>query len=179
MNQEELFKAYEEIKEGIDAAPESSTPFPVVKDDKVSVIGDANETQINKHDFKIVFRLPDGVTDGEKVAGGTLKEVEYKDVFISPRRSASVTAALCKLYPYFRKVGEDGEVSDYSPEEVMSLIADWDDEMIDCMYNLVSKVVGVDERLVDYMMPSSVISSVLQIIKNYPEAINESEAFFS
>lgn len=179
MKQEELLHAYEEIKEGIDAAPESPVPFPVVKDEKMSVIGDANETQINKHDFKIVFRLPEGVSDGEKVDGGVLKEVEYKNVFITPRQSASVISAMCKIFPYFRKIGENGDVSGYTADEVVTLLADWDDEMIDCMYNLVGKVLRIDERLIDYMMPSSVISCVGNIVRYYPEVVNEAEAFFS
>lgn len=179
MNQEELLKGYEEIKQGIDDATQSDTPFLISKDDKLSVVGDANKTEINSHDFKIVFKLPEGTTDGQKVNGGVLKEIEYKDVFVAPRRATKVTSAICKLMPYFRKVAENGDVEEYTPDEVINLIAEWDDEMIDTMYYVVATFLEVDDRLVDYMQPSSVLKALTQIVHNYPEVMNESDVFFS
>lgn len=182
MNQEELLKGYEEIKEGIDSAPESPTPFPVVKDEKISVIGDANETQINKHDFKITFRLPDGVADGEKVDGGVLKEIEYKDVFITPRQSGKIISALCKMLPYFRKIQEkQGEktASGYTKDEIVEMLAEFGDDFVDTMYVLVGKTLQIDDALIDYMLPSSAMTATAQIIEEYPEVVNEAEAFFS
>lgn len=178
MRQEELLTAYEEIKEGIDKAPESPVPFPVVKDEKMSVIGDANETQINKHDFKIVFRLPEGVAEGQKIAGGVLKEIEYKDVFITPRQSGKVVSSLCRMLPYFRKIA-DKEVTDYSREDVIELLAEFGDDFVDNMYDLVGKTLNIDDKLVDYIVPSSAITATTKIIQNYPEIVNEAEAFFS
>ena len=179
MNQDELLKGYEEIKHGIDDAIESDTPFLVVKGDKTSVIGDANKTDINKRDFNIVFKFPEGTTDGQKVDGGVLKEIEYKNVFISPRKATKVTSAICRLLPYFRKVGEKGEIEDYSAEEIFEIVAEWSDDMIDTMYHVVATVLGVDERLVDYMQPSSVLKALVKIVREYPEVINESDVFFS
>lgn len=178
MQQEELLKAYEEIKEGIDKAPESPVPFPVVKDDRMSVVGDANETQINKHDFKIRFRLPEGVVDGQKVDGGVIKEIEYKDVFITPRQSGKVVTSLCRMMPFFRKIVDNG-VEEYSSDEVAALLAEFGDDFVDNMYDLVAKVLKVDDALVDYMTPNSVVSATAQILTNYPEIVNETEAFFS
>ena len=179
MNQEDLLKGYQEIKEGIEDATQDDTPFIVSKDDQLSVVGDANKTEINKHDFKIVFKLPEGAVDGKKVNGGVLKEVEYKDVFIAPRRATKVTSAICRLLPYFRKVSEDGNIEDYDAEDIFKLVGDWNDEIIDTMYYVVATFLDVDERLVDYMQPSSVLKAVVQIIKEYPEVINESDVFFS
>ena len=178
MKQEELLHAYEEIKEGIDAAPESPVPFPVVKDEKMSVIGDANETQINKHDFKITFRLPEGVSDGEKVDGGVLKEVEYKNVFITPRQSGKVVSSLCKMLPFFRKIVDNG-VTEYTHDDVIELLAEFGDDFIDDMYDLVAKVLKIDDALIDYMVPASAVSATVQIVTQYPEVVNEAEAFFS
>ena len=179
MNQEELLKGYEAIKEGLDNAVDSDTPFLVVKDEKASVIGDANKTEVNKHDFTIVFKLPEGVSDGQKVDGGVLKEVEYKNVFVAPRRATKVTSALCRLLPYFRKVADNGDVEDYTVAEVLQMIGEWDDELIDTMYYVVSTFLDVDERLVDYMQPSSVVKAMSQIVREYPEVMNESDVFFS
>ncbi len=182
MNQEELLQGYEVIKEGIDSAPESPTPFPVVKDEKLSVVGDANETQLNKHDFKITFRLPEGVADGQKVDGGVLKEIEYKDVFITPRQSGKVISALCRMLPYFRKIEEkrgEAEVSEYTKDEIFEILAEFGDDFVDTMYELVGKTLQIDDALIDYMLPSSAMEATARIITEYPEIVNEAEAFFS
>ena len=182
MNQEELLNGYEVIKEGIDKAPESSTPFPVVKDEKLSVIGDANETQINKHDFKITFRLPDGVVEGEKVDGGVLKEIEYKDVFVTPRQSGKVISSMCRMLPYFRKIVDSTkgkEAQSFSKEEIADILAEFGNEFVDTMYDLVGKTLQIDDALIDYMLPSSAMEATYKIITEYPEIVNEAEAFFS
>lgn len=178
MIQEELLSTYNEVKNGIDQAPESPVPFPVIKDEKMSVIGDANETQINDHDFKITFRLPDGVSDGQKVEGGVLKEVEYKNVFITPRQSGKVVASLCKMLPFFRKIVDNG-AEEYTQDEVVELLAEFGDEFVDDMYDLVAKVLKIDDALIDYMTPGSAMQATVQIITQYPEVVNEAEAFFS
>lgn len=182
MNQEELLNAYEQIEEGIDKAPESPTPFPVVKDEKLSVIGDANETQINKHNFKIVFRLPEGVVDGEKVDGGVLKEIEYKDVFVTPRQSGKVISSLCRMLPFFRKIIEksDGnEAASFTRDEIAEMLAEFGDEFVDSMYDVVGKTLKIDDALVDYMLPESAMEASIKIVQEYPEIVNEAEAFFS
>lgn len=178
MQQEELFKAYEDIKEGIDNAPNSTVPFPVVKDDKMSVIGDANETQINKHDFKITFRLPEGIADGQKIDGGVLKEIEYKDVFITPRQSGKVVSSLCRMLPFFRKIVDKG-VADYTQEDIVEMLAEFGDDFVDDMYDLVGKTLKIDDALIDYMLPGSAVQATVQIVTGYPEIVNEAEAFFS
>lgn len=183
MNQEQLLDAYKKMEESIDNAPESPTPFPVVKNEKLSVIGDANETQVNKHDFTIVFRLPEGVADGEKVPGGVLKEVEYKDVFVAPRQSGKVISSLCRMLPFFRKIIDtaDGgkEGVSFTRDEVVEMLAEFGDEFVDDMYDLVGKFLKIDDALVDYMLPESAMKATLQILNEYPEIINEAEAFFS
>ncbi len=182
MRQEELLDIYENMEQGIDNAKESPTPYPIVKDEKLSVIGDANETQLNKHDFTIVFRLPEGVSDGKKVDGGVLKEVEYKNVFISPRQSGKVVASLCRMLPFFRKIIEtaDGkEGVSYTRDEVVEMLAEFGDEFIDYMYDLVAKTLKIDDALIDYMLPESAMTATVKIIQNYPEIVNEAEAFFS
>lgn len=183
MNQEQLLDAYKKMEESIDNAPESPTPFPVVKNEKLSVIGDANETQVNKHDFTVVFRLPEGVADGEKVPGGVLKEVEYKDVFVAPRQSGKVVASLCRMLPFFRKIIDtaDGgkEGVSFTRDEVVEMLAEFGDDFVDDMYDLVGKFLKIDDALVDYMLPESAMRATLQILNEYPEIINEAEAFFS
>lgn len=191
MNQEQLLDAYKKMEKSIDAAPESPTPFPLVKDEKLIVVGDANETQVNKHDFTITFRLPDGVVEGEKVVGGVLKEVEYKDVFVPPRQSGKVISSLCRMLPFFRKiidtamdnhgedVAEEKKAISFTQDEVVSMLAEFGDDFVDDMYDLVGKFLKIDEALVDFITPESAMKATLQILNEYPEIINEAEAFFS
>ena len=182
MRQEELLNMYETMDKGIEEAKESPIPYPIVKDDKLSVIGDANETELNKHDFTIVFRLPEGVADGEKVQGGVLKEVEYKNVFISPRQSGKVVASLCRMLPFFRKIidtSEGKEGVSFTRDEVVEMLAEFGDDFIDYMYDLVAKTLKIDDALVEYMQLESAMNATVKIIQNYPEIVNEAEAFFS
>lgn len=182
MNQEQLLDAYRKIEEGIDNAPESPTPYPIVKDEKLHVIGDANETQVNKRDFKITFRLPEGAAEGKKVEGGIEKEIEYKNVFIAPRQSGKVIASLCRMLPFFRKIidtGEGKEGVSFTQEEVTSMLAEFGDEFVDDMYDLVAKVLKIDDALIDYMTPESALQATTKIISDFPEVVNEAEAFFS
>lgn len=182
MRQEELLDIYATMEQGIDEAKESPTPYPIVKDEKLSVIGDANETQLNKHDFKIKFRLPEGVADGEKVEGGVLKEVDYKNVFITPRQSGKVIASLCRMLPFFRKIIDtaDGkEGISFTQDEIVEMLAEFGDEFVDDMYDLVAKTLKIDDALIDYILPESAMSATIKIIQEYPEIVNEAEAFFS
>lgn len=182
MLQEELLNTYENMKKGLDKAPESETPFPVLKDEKMYVVGDANETKINKHDFTIEFRLPEGTVEGKVENGSVIKEVEYKDVFVTPRQIAKVVSAVCKLLPFFRKIAEDnGDLSatDFTMEEYTLLLADYGSVFVDDMYILVASVLGIDERLIDYMTVPSVMKATSQIFTEYPEVLNEAENFFS
>lgn len=177
MLQEELLKSYEEMNDAMEKAPESTTPFPVMKNDKMYVVGDANETKINNHDFSITFRLPKGTVDGEEVNGGVLKTVEYKDVFVTPRQSGKVISAYCRMLPFFRKYRE-GDLESYSHEDVVEMLSEYGNEFVDALYDLVASVLQIDEALVDYMLPSSAISATAQILHEYPEIINEGESFF-
>lgn len=188
MQQEELFNVYNDLKEGINAAPESTVPFPVVKDNKMSVIGDANETQINQHDFKIIFRFPKSKEiyelvekkgwKAEEEEHALLVEAEYKDIFITPRQSGKVVSSVCRMLPFFRKIVDKG-VEDYSVEDVVEMLAEFGDDFVDDMYDLVGKVLKIDSALLEYMIQTSAVQATSQIITGYPEIINEAEAFFS
>lgn len=175
MTQDELLQTYESVSQALDEAPNDPTPFPVIKDDKIHVVGDANETQINKRDFKIEFHFPEGLFEGE---GDVNKTVEYKNVFITPRQSGKVVASLCRMMPFFRQInGKD--IEHYSADEMVVLLGEYGHKFIDDMYDLVATVLNIDPALVDYMDVTSVMAATEKIFRDYPETINEAEAFFS
>lgn len=180
MLQDELLATYADMKESLDNAPESPVPFPVVKDEKLSVIGDANETQINKHDFQIRFKFPRGAIDGQ--TEDIVRTKEFKNIFIAPRKSMKVISIVCRMMPFFRKVIDDsGEarIEKYSLNEILELIGEHGDVFSNDMYELVASVLDIDEEMIDFMEPDSVLDATAQIFRNYPELLNEAESFFS
>ena len=163
---------YEQIDKGIEKAAESVVPFQVTQDDELAVVGDANATDINKHDFTIKFKIPLG--NGKY----QVHEKEYKDVYLKPRHETRLVKLMTALLPYFRKVNGDGGVTRYEPDESATIQKMFSEEIYDLMYDVVATVLGIDPDLKDYMMQSSVITAAVQIIKMFPELVNESDTFF-
>lgn len=168
LTQDELLK----MKDAVDRASESTIPFPIVKDNAVAVAGDPNKTELNKQDFTISFRIPDG-------KGGYLsREVEYKDVYLTPRRALTASRLITSLMPLFRKTKSDGTIDEYTDEEMIALVNSMDENVIDLMYKLVASVVGVNDELAEFMIPKSVLDAILKIFTVYPDLVNTGDAFF-
>lgn len=161
-------KEYNEISEALDKAEEDTTPFMVVTDQDLNVVGDANKTEINKHDYKVAFRI---YKDGKY----EWVEKEFKDVYITPRNDVKVSRMLTQLMPYFKKI-EDGKTKKYEKEEILDILTQ--DTILDAMYDTVAAVLSIPDNLKDLMAPESVIQAAAQIIKDYPEAVNEADTFF-
>lgn len=164
---------YREIDEAIDKAQESVVPFPVQTEDELSVVGDANRTELNKHDFKISFRVPQ---DGAYIT----KSVNFNDVYITPRHNPSIVKTMNVLMPFFRKPRRDGQVIAYSQAEKVKIARELSEsqEAFDAMYDLVAYTLGIDLELKDYMTPDCVLESAVKIITQYPEMVNEADTFF-
>lgn len=159
MTQEEMLK----IKSEMDKAQESTTPFALVNEDNLAVVGDANDTKTVLSDYTITFRLPDGK------GGSVEKDVEYKSVFITPRQETRLARLYAELLPFFKKFEDSGEVTDYDESELVYIAQTLTEEMLDLMYDLVGYVLGVDPELMDYMTIQSVVPAVAQIIRQYPQ----------
>lgn len=165
-----------DIRDGIDKASESTTPF-IVPGDELMVVGDANKTEINTHDFEITFRIP------EKQEDGTVKQVmrtkEYKDVYITPRMDSQVVRMITKIMPYYRKQKPDGTVEPYTDAELAELFESFQGEIMDIMYQTVATVLKINPALADYMTEESVMNAAAKIIRQYPETVSEAETFFT
>lgn len=163
------------IKEGVEAAQTDTTPF-LIPGDEPTVVGDANKTQINAHDFEITFRIPQEMEDG------SIKQVkktqEYKGVFITPRMDSTVAKLLTKLMPFIYKTNEDGTVTPYTEEEFSQITIDYSQDIMDVMYETVGTVLKINRQLWDFMLPESVETASLKIILQIPELTNEAETFF-
>lgn len=161
-----------ELREAKEKAASDETPFPIVKDGDIAVVGDANKTEVNKHDFVLRFVLPN--EDG----GYTAKDVEYKDVFLKPRHAVTVQRLMTSLQPLLYKVDENGAVEDLSDEEMLEVARLYEGNVLDQIYRLVAVVLGVDERLVDYIDPNSALEAYHQIMLSYPDLVKASDSFF-
>ncbi len=166
---------YRAIDNALDAAEESVTPFAVVTNDEIAVVGDANKTEINAHDYTMKFRVPEKKEDGS--VGYKWITKEFKDVYITPRNDIKVNRMLMKLLPYYRK-NEDGELHKYTAEEAMDIVDSFSDDLLDALYDTVACVLGIDKALAPYMDMASVLKAATQIIRDYPETVNEADTFF-
>ena len=165
---------YDRIDQALQEAEKDDTPFLVAKDDELIVVGDANKTELNIHDFEITFRLPP--KDGDQYQFYTKK---FKNVYVTPRQETRVLKCLTALMPFYNKIDANGGLEKLSKEEVGSLLMESDEEMFDIMYELVSVVLGIDRQLQEYMLPASVLTATDLIIQMFPEAVNEANVFFA
>lgn len=168
---------YDGIAEAFDAAEESTIPFPVVDGDELTVVGDANETQIVKRDFKIQFTIPKEQEDGSYRY--TAVEKEYKSVFIKPRQRAKVVQHIMGIRPFYDKITENGGIEKLTIEERVAVVRDMSEEVLDHMYDLTALVLSIDAELKDFMEPVSVIQATTAIIRAYTDAVNEADVFFA
>lgn len=179
-----------EIQRKMREAEADTTPFTVIDGDgNMSVVGDANKTESKTYDYVVRFRIPAQykylVSGGEEtlqeIVGGKyiVTEVAYPNVCITPRMDIKIVNCLNDLKPFLVEILEDGESKDRDKEELGKFVVSTltNDAIMDAMYNLVKTVVGVDDALVPMMMYDSVFENVLNIIRDFPEVINEEDFF--
>lgn len=168
---------YDGLLEALDKAQESVRPFTVVKDDTLAVVGDANDTKVNKYTYEIKFKKP-AFDDEGNITGEASETKTYKNVYVKPRQQTKLVKMLVMLLPYFRKVNEDGTIDKYTPFELGEIFASMDEEVYDLMYDLVSYVLDIPKEEKDYMEMVSVIGATLRFLVEFPEVVNEAESFF-
>ena len=167
---------YDGIADAFDQAEESVVPFPVVTEDEISVVGDANLTEIKKSDFRITFYVPEKKEDGTFSYAKT--EKVFKDVHIRPRDSVEIESAAAMIRPYFVKLTEAGGVEKLSDPEKLEILRKFDREIMDHVYDLVSLVLRVDPALKDYMHPGDVMDACVKILLEYQDMVNAADGFF-
>jgi len=175
------YEQFLEMKRRFDAAEDDTTPFAVVDDDEIKVVGDVNKTEIKRADYVIQFGYPntpetkEKLSD-EKIIGETENyigvERTYKDAWISPRRFTDVQATLVQLYKFFNVVTEDGTIRDLNPDEALMALREMNGEMIDAMCAVVASVLNIPPQEADYILLPSAISASLKIAEDFPEVVN-------
>lgn len=167
---------YELIDGSLKDAEKDDTPFLITTEDELIVAGDANKTQRNIHDFEITFRIP---VEEDGVVKYTTVKKEFKSVYITPRQETRILKMFTAMLPFYHRVNAEGGVEKLSEEEINLMLVESGDEMLDSMYDLVGVVLGIDQDLKDYMLPSSVLFAASNIIHAFPEMVNEAGLFFA
>lgn len=168
---------YTAILSALNKAQESTRPFTVVTNDTLAVVGDANDTKVNKYTYEIDFTHPEYDDDGN-ITGEKRETKTYKNVYIKPRQQSRITKIIVTLLPFFRKTDEEGNITQYTPYELATIFSTLDESIYDIMYDLVAYVLGIPEEEKDYMELASVVKATLRFFLDFPEAVNEAESFF-
>ncbi len=103
--------ALEDIRKKLEIAREDDTPHAVYggDSDKISVVGDANKTEVKKVDIDMSFRFTKHeleeanipIPENAKVVGKyVVINTVYKDLTISPRKDVVLIDALMSFYPF-------------------------------------------------------------------------------
>lgn len=167
-------------------AEEDTTPFAVVTNDEIHVVGDANKTEKKTHDYIMGFYFPSEMKAKFKKEDIVreddthfLVEMEFKDVSITPRNHVQAITALMELEPFFNKILDNGDVVDLSMEEIRELLRYMNDDMVEALYEAVASVIGVDKSIRKYMALPDVIFTAAMLTADFPEAINEANQLFA
>ena len=174
---------FKNIKNKIENAKEDDTPFPVVDGSNISVIGDANLTEVKKNDYTIKFGFPKDRYEtkpqgAEETPMYYMFTVDYEGISINPRGNLGVAAAVMDLLPFFKELKDDGGVENLKPEDTALRFMRAKNEIQLAVYNLVATFLGISDEDATWMEPMSVIATAGKILKEHPEIINETELFF-
>jgi len=177
---------FNRLKEAQTEAEHDDTPYLAVVDDEMHVVGNPNQTERKKHTYTVTFAYPNLPQYKEQIKEKIKKETDnlivfdrtFKNVFVPPRRHTAVVNEFVKLQMWYNAVTDDGETRPYTEEELAMMLDSLSDELLDSVYDVVGVVLGLSEQERDYMMPSSVLDTMVQIYKDNPELANESDLFF-
>lgn len=191
MKQEDLLKSKVsvdnliDLQESMEKAEHDDTPFPVVTDDGVNVVGDANKTQVKTRNYSIRFRFPkereqdfDEKDIIQRVGDYIIVSVDFDDVHIVPRRDTEIVTAIVRILPYIKEMNEDGSIRPKTNSEMLEMVRRLNKDIGDDIYNVVAAVLNVDDSLKDYMLFTDVMDMLTKLPDDFPEAFNEADGFF-
>ena len=176
---------FEEIKRRFDEAENDDTPYAIVANDEIGIVGDPDKTEQKKGEYTIRFGFPNTPEWREHIDPKEIfKETEnyigvektFKNVFISPRRHSIVISAFTELYAFFNYITDDGEIRELTEEEI-PMALQMLDENIDAVYKAVASVIGIDADIAEWMFQTDATTALLKMIKDFPEIVNETDFF--
>lgn len=182
------YEDYRSIGNAIDFAKEQDTVNMVIQDDEMHVKGDPNDTKLEKYHYTVRFAFPKTekyrkMLKNETILKETdnylLIEQEYKDVFVSPRLHSSVIASFADVYKLYVYITDDGEVRELNGDEARVVLEMMNEEMTASLYHAVATVLGVSKEFEDFMLIGDVVKTMINLIMDFPEIINDTDLFFA
>lgn len=179
MNEKEFLK----VKNELENASEDTKPIAMVTDEAVAVKGDVNDIEVKPHDYSLNFVVPKSM--GKDIEGAKKLEtgfylitIEYKDVLPTVKDNVKLTSAGMQLMPFYNKLEENGNIEKMSDEEALrTIFVNLEDEIVDALYRLVKVFLGVDEELVPWITPGSVLKTGADLIHDFPHVFNQADLF--
>lgn len=182
MTEQDLIRIQEEMRK----AESSTVPFAIVDGNgSVSVVGDVNKTELKVYSYTVKFRVPARYASmlhgGNSVFNGkyVISEIEYPDVYISPRKDIILLNCLNDLKGFLIEVLPDGETKDRDSKELVPIIMNniTNKVILNAMYEFVGTAIGVSDSLIPMMTYDSVFENFVKLIEDFPELINEQDFF--
>ncbi|EMW5451979.1 TPA: hypothetical protein ITS76_000622 [Enterococcus faecalis] len=177
-----------DMKHKMDKTQDTSKPYAVIDNDNIAVVGDANEIQKVEENYVIKFRVPKEFFEEIPYGATTVDKyvifgVEYSNASVTGMNDLKIVDALLNIQPFlkeFYQKDEDGKVTivEKTDREVLKMLSTSEDEVIYGFYKVVAAFLGVDEELIEYMLPFSVIETFTALTENHPEVFKEADAFF-
>lgn len=207
MSEKITLDSIKKTHKAIEKARESERPFPRHNEDgTIDVIGDANETELNKFDViaHFVFRKDEleHIPDGARQIGKYIAfDMKFDDVFINPRDNLKYVDCIVRMLPFWEAITDSYDEAEKRIEKLNSLDPDYqkkadkinsdlmmkvaheyaysEKDVQNAIYDLVATLLNLDEFMEDHLSAYSAIECFLSIINNNPELINESELVFT
>lgn len=181
---------FNDMRNAVEEAQTDDTPFINTADDGLHVFGDPNKTEVKSADYMVRFAFPDTPKWRSRVKQSedrlTDKQVDgyicvirrFKDARISPRNMGNAITAMAMIEQFLYEITEDGEVKNLSDEDAKSVLYTMNHEISDATYELVGAVLRIAPDEIEWMLPLDVFSTAIQIVKNNPSVVNETDLFF-
>ena len=171
-----------DLKKSVDEAHADTTPYAGVAGNEVSVIGDANKIEMQKHDYKVTviweremaekygIKQEDIIKENDTHVAF---EMEFKDVRITPMNRFKVTSAIADFLPFFFDPKKDGDVEERSLKELTQLSVEMSEEILDSMYLFVGAVLGVKKDVYENFDFQSVLELTHTFLRDFPDILGE------
>ena len=175
-----------EIRDEMKEAQKDDTPFPLITQDGMKVIGDVNQTETKKYSYTVRFRFTKdrakalGFTDDDisKTIGNfVIVSHTFEDVSIQARRDLELVSAISHIYPYFYKLNEDKKLEERTDDELAKIAVELAKDIGDDLYDLAASLLDLNDEFRDSMLWNDVIALCKRLPLDFPEVINETEGF--
>lgn len=177
------YEEFVEMKKKMDEAEEDTTPYAIVDDGDISVVGDVNKTEVIKRDYVIKFGYPNTKAWKDRLESEGTKILEetpnylfvdryYKDVWVPPRIYTAVQAAFGEVYQFFNVITENGSIRDLTEDEIIDALGMLSQDIMEAMTHAVATILRIPQNEEACMVPFMTMIAVVRMIQDFPEIIN-------